>query len=91
VIGLQILFDGDGMAQDLADRGVAMREPKFGTSLRVGVLRRGTREGRPTVAIVAELEDGTAVLLQTTLRLFLAAADAFRARHGDGQEPEGVQ
>lgn len=90
LIGLRVFLDADGMGKDLVERGVAMRAQKGETSLRIGVLRRGTKEGRPSVAIIAELDDGTAVILQTTLRLFLATADAFRARYGNG-EPEAVQ
>lgn len=54
-------------------------EIPFGNLVRVGVLPNGTREGRATVALVVQLEDGTLVGAQTTLRLFNMAAVAVAA------------
>jgi hypothetical protein len=49
----------------------------------VAALPRGTVSGKPTVTFRVDLPDGTVVLAETTLSLFLSAADAFKARHGD--------
>lgn len=54
-------------------------EVPFGNVVRIGVLPNGTQQGRATVALVIELEDGTLVGAQTTLRLFHMAAAAVLA------------
>jgi hypothetical protein len=46
---------------------------------RVGVLPNGTQGGRATVFLEVVLPDGTKVLAETTLRLFLTAAAAVAA------------
>lgn len=43
---------------------------------RVGVMPNGTQSGRATVMLEVVLPDGTKVLAETTLRLFLVAAGA---------------
>lgn len=48
----------------------------------VGVMQKGTAEGAPVVWLRVDLPDGSTVLAQTSLRLFLAAARAFAARYG---------
>lgn len=76
---------------------VILREPAFpdfedkeiinitGT-IRVAGLEQGTREGKPSVGIGFELPDGRVVLAETTLALFLTAADALKAAYGDPRE-----
>lgn len=46
----------------------------------------GTARGRPTVALFITLPDGKAVLWETTLTLFLTAADALKAKFGDPRQ-----
>lgn len=55
----------------------------------VSCLDRGTKEGRPTIALGFQLPDGRAVWAQTTVRLFLQAADAMRAKYGDVHTADG--
>lgn len=50
--------------------------PSRGTLERIGLLRNGTVEGRATVALVIRLDDGTAVIVETTWRLFNTSARA---------------
>ena len=49
----------------------------------VGGLPRGMTSGNPSVAIRIDLPDGRVVVAETSLRLFLAAAAALRARYGE--------
>lgn len=49
----------------------------------VAGLAAGMKSGAPSVAIRISLPDGTTVLAETSLSLFLTAADALRAAHGD--------
>ncbi|HEY9413156.1 MAG TPA: hypothetical protein VIQ30_00220 [Pseudonocardia sp.] len=46
---------------------------------RIGLLRNGTSEGRATVGLVIRLPDGTAVVAETTWRLFNTSARALAA------------
>lgn len=46
---------------------------------RIDLLRNGTREGRAIVGFVVRLPDGTAVVAETTWRLFNTAARALAA------------
>jgi hypothetical protein len=49
----------------------------------IGILIKGTEEGRPVVIVRAELPDGTFVLAETTFRLLHVAMRAFTARYGE--------
>jgi hypothetical protein len=46
-------------------------------------LEGGMESGKPSVALRIDLPDGRVVLAETSLSLFLTAADALRARYGD--------
>lgn len=46
---------------------------------RIGLLRNGTVGGRATVGLVIRLPDGTAVVAETTWRLFKASSIALAA------------
>jgi len=48
--------------------------------LRVAALEKGMTSGKPAVAFGFEIGDGKVVLAETSLALFLSAADALRAR-----------
>lgn len=49
----------------------------------VGALPRGMRSGEPSIAFCFRLPNRKVVLAETSLRLFLTAADGFKARYGD--------
>lgn len=50
---------------------------------RVAVLPRGTKEGRPAIAMLLRLPSDETIIAFTTYNLFLTAALAFKARWGD--------
>ncbi len=52
-----------------------------GMLARVCGIPKGTGEGLPAVGIAVQLDDGTWVIAQTTMRLFVTAARAFAARY----------
>lgn len=57
-------------------------EPKallHGQIERIGLLRHGTTGGRASVALLIRMDDGRAVIGETTWRLFHAAARALAA------------
>lgn len=74
---LSIILDGDGSLREYAGKIENAQLTK------VIVLEGGMASGKPSVAVVVETSDGRAFLGETSLSLFLAAADAFKARHGD--------
>lgn len=78
MLDLPIHLDGDGCWPDLVD------EPVIETQkMEVAVLSQGMASGAPSVAVRVDLPDGRSVVAQTSLKLFLTAADAFKARYGD--------
>ena len=82
MLAITLRLDGDGMLDDLGDREL-VHLGNDAPPLRVGALAGGMASGRTSVAFGFELPDGRVVLAETSLRLFLAAADALRARYGD--------
>jgi hypothetical protein len=79
---LSVFADGEesNALADLADK----REQVIDVPLQAVIgLTEGTEGGKPSVMVRADLPDGRTVIAQTTLALFLAAADVLRARHGD--------
>ncbi len=63
------------------------RRLRRGTLTKVGLLRNGTQSGRATVSLLAYLDDGTPVLLETTLRLWRVANAALMATPIVAEEP----
>jgi hypothetical protein len=83
---MQILLDGDGIWGDLT---ALHRDDKLllamgdAAALQVAALPGGMMSGAPSVSIRIDLPDGRVVLTETSLALFLTAADMLKARHGD--------
>lgn len=46
-------------------------------------LEGGMKSGKPSAALRLDLPDGRIVIAETSLALFLTAADALKARYGD--------
>ena len=57
-----------------------------GEHLEVGGLAAGMVSGAPSVAIRVDLPEGKVAIAETSLALFLQAADALKARFGDPRE-----
>lgn len=75
------MFTSLQIVPDIDTRGpwTDLPDAETGTLERIGLLRNGTAEGRAAVALVIRLDDGRAVLAQTTWRLFTNAAQALAA------------
>lgn len=71
---------GDGAFEELLASNATLIEAELQA---VGGLAEGTKSGAPSVGMLVRAPDGQQYLVQTTLRLFLTAADALRAVHGD--------
>lgn len=77
MIGMDIKLDGDGCWPELnPDECLDLTDVEW----KVALLQNGTVRGKPTVLLRVDVEGGRPILLQTTLALFLAAAEAFKGR-----------
>jgi hypothetical protein len=57
---------------------------KYTGPVAIGGMPEGTENGHPTVMIgLDNEEDGGIIVVETTLALFLSAADALKAKYGD--------
>lgn len=83
MISLSIFPDGDGQFAQLRNKVVHQVQDMSITGLQGGMV-----SGAPSVALIIPLDDGSFVFAQTTLKLFLTAADVLKARHGDPREHE---
>lgn len=53
------------------------------SAIGITCLSRGMSSGAPSVALRLDLPDGRVVIAETSLKLFLTAADIFKAKYGD--------
>lgn len=79
---LHIHPNGDGIWADLKEKQETGKLVATET-LSVAGLSSGMKSGAPSVAIRIDLPDGRVVFAQTSLSLFLTAADTLKAVHGD--------
>lgn len=73
---LQIHLDGDGVWPDMTPDKIIK-----GDLIGVSALAAGMDSGRASVSFRVELPDGKIVFCETTMRLFLNAANVFRTRY----------
>lgn len=79
---LKILLQGDGAWPDLADRrDDVVHLANDAPPIQVSVLDDGMESGAPSVSIRIDLPDGTIVIAETSLRLFLNAANLLSAAY----------
>jgi len=81
---ITVELEGDNCWPDLAEK---LDTPDLirGTGIAIAVLSRGMESGRPSLTFRIDLPDGRVVLVETSLRLFMTAVKAIRARYGDGE------
>lgn len=82
MIGMTIDLEGDNAWPDLKDKPF-MHLGQGAPPIKVAVLNRGMRSGKPSVALRLELPDGQTVVAETSARLFCMAARAIMARYPD--------
>ena len=85
MVALTIILQGDNAWPDLAQRIVAGQVIHLGNNapaIQVAALPGGMTNGGTSIMLRIDLPDGRVVLAETSLALFLAAADAFRVRYG---------
>lgn len=80
---LDVILDGDGAVTDVPLEKIGhTTEP-----IKVAALAGGMQSGKPSVAICMYLpHGGGCVIGETSLALFLTAADILKARFGDPRD-----
>jgi len=78
---LQVHLEGDGVWKDLLSKQEG-QIIHVTSGMEVAALSGGMTSGRPSVAFRLDLPDGRVVVSEVSMRLFLIAADMFRARYG---------
>lgn len=78
---IRLSLEGDGAWPDLVSKEL-IHLGNDAPPIRIAALRGGMNSGNTSVAIVIEIGANKVVLVETSLRLFLAAADALRAKYG---------
>ena len=77
---LKVIPDGDGCWPDLVKKEVihlgCLSDP-----IQIAALPGGMSSGKTSVSIRLDLPDGKVVIAQTTLALFLRAADTLKAHY----------
>lgn len=74
---------------DLTQQGLRDGEHMVGAhdgEVVIGGMPDGTESGKPTVMIAFDLGDREFLVAETTLSLFLTAADGLKAKYGDPRE-----
>lgn len=83
MLNMRIVPEGDGQFPELREAAREGRLIESKATMTITGLAAGMASGKPSVAIIIELPDGRVLFAETSLALFLSAADALRARHGD--------
>jgi hypothetical protein len=83
VLALRFPNPGEPTWPDLAEKAAEGMLHHVTRAISVAGLDHGMSSGKPSVAIRIDLNDGTSVLAETSLALFLTAADGLRAKFGD--------
>jgi hypothetical protein len=78
---IHLKLEGDGAFPDLADK--MDRVIHLTEEFTIAALERGMVSGRPSIVIRIDLPDGSVVLQETSVRVFLAAAAGIRGRFPD--------
>jgi hypothetical protein len=84
---LHLILDGEGAWPDLAEANAVIIHLADDAVVDVAGLAGGMQSGKPSLAFRINLpDDGHIVIWETSLALFLTAADAFKAKFGDPRE-----
>lgn len=84
MVELEIIVGGDGCWPDLIEKLERGQLIHVTTGMQVASLEKGMTSGKPSVSIRIDLPDGRTIVSETSLNLFLKAAEIFKARYGGG-------
>jgi len=86
---INVILEGDRCWEDLANKiksakVIWLREG----AISIAALSKGMKSGKPSISIRIDLPDGRTLVAETSMRLFLSAAEAFKQRYH--QEMKGL-
>lgn len=80
---IKVILEGDNCWTDLAEKIKDGRVTWLrGGNISIAALSKGVTSGRPSISIRIDLPEGKVVIAETSMRLFLGAAEAFKAKYG---------
>lgn len=79
---LKVILEGDGCWPELIekfkkDKVIWLKDG----NVSIAALSKGMTSGKPSISIRIDLPDGKIVVAETSMRLFLSAAEAFKAKY----------
>lgn len=77
---LKVILDGDGCWPDLPGKEV-IHLGNLSMPIQIATLPGGLSSGKTSVSIRIDLPDGKVVIAETTLALFLSAAETFKVHY----------
>ena len=80
---VDLVLDGEGAFCDFQGMRKIIHLGNNSPPMKIAALKAGMKSGRTSVVIGLDIGGGQAVVAETSLRLFLSAADALRARYGE--------
>jgi len=83
----RIVLNAEGQLGELAN--APLHQPDPNTAI-FAALPDGTEGGKPSIAVICQLADGSHVFLEQTMANFIKVAVAFAARYPEAWRAEGV-
>ena len=81
MVELKVILEGGGAWRDLLDKKEVIHLANDAPPITVAALHHGMKSGRPSVGIRIDLPGNRVVLAETSLRLFIAAADMLKEKY----------
>lgn len=81
---IKVILEGDSCWADLAEKTKDGKVTwlRDGDVLSIAALSKGMTSGKPSIAIRINLPGGKVAIAETSMRLFLGAAEAFKIKYG---------
>ncbi len=79
VSNIKLAESGDNAWPDLLEKKIIV----YNGALNIAILEGGMASGKPSVSLRFDLEDGTVLVAETSLAMFLNVANMAHARYGD--------
>ena len=81
MVELKVILEGDAAFRDLLDKKEIIYLDNDAPPITVAAFHHGMKSGKASVMIWIDLPDNRVVLAETSLRLFITAADLLKAKY----------
>jgi hypothetical protein len=78
MVGVNLVLDGDGAFPEMEDATIHHFK-----GFTLSALKGGMTSGKPSVAVMLKLDDGSYVMAEASLRQLLAAVDVLKEKYKD--------